>query len=111
MKKNRPGVLVTVLCRPEARETMLEILFTETPTLGVRSYIVAVARSKESRFNVETEFGLIGVKVATTARSEVTQHRSTKNAGKRRSESTSLCAMCKRQRAWHTDAHWKLSTE
>ena len=36
MKKNRPGQLVTVLCKPADREKLSDLLFRETTTLGVR---------------------------------------------------------------------------
>ena len=36
MKKSRPGLLVTVLCRPEDADRLAVLLFTETTTLGVR---------------------------------------------------------------------------
>ncbi|MGH9485612.1 MAG: nickel insertion protein, partial [Terriglobales bacterium] len=36
MKKSRPGVLLTLLARPELREPLLDLLLTETTTLGVR---------------------------------------------------------------------------
>lgn len=38
MKKNRPGILLTCLCRPEQREVMLRLLFKHTTTLGVREH-------------------------------------------------------------------------
>ena len=41
MKKNRPGVMVTVLCDEPKIPTMEEILFRETTTLGVRRYPVS----------------------------------------------------------------------
>lgn len=40
MKKNRPGILVTVLCSEARLEDMIEILFRETTTFGVRYYEV-----------------------------------------------------------------------
>jgi uncharacterized protein (TIGR00299 family) protein len=36
MKKNRPGLLLTVLCRPEDKDRLSGLLFAETTTLGVR---------------------------------------------------------------------------
>ena len=37
MKKNRPAVLLTCMCREETREAILETLFRHTTTLGVRA--------------------------------------------------------------------------
>ena len=36
MKKNRPGMLLTVLAKPEDAARLTQIIFTETSTLGVR---------------------------------------------------------------------------
>ncbi len=36
MKKNRPGMLLTVLAKPEDASRLTRIIFTETSTLGVR---------------------------------------------------------------------------
>ena len=36
MKKDRPGVLLTVICRPEQRETMVKDMLRHTGTIGVR---------------------------------------------------------------------------
>jgi pyridinium-3,5-bisthiocarboxylic acid mononucleotide nickel chelatase len=64
MKKNRPGTLLTVLCKPEDAEKMIQTLFSETTTLGVR-------RREESRQvlarrweNVSTEWGVVRIKIA-----------------------------------------------
>ncbi|MDT5270055.1 MAG: pyridinium-3,5-bisthiocarboxylic acid mononucleotide nickel chelatase [Acidobacteriota bacterium] len=67
MKKNRPGVLVSILCRPPDGEAMRELLFAETPTLGVRSYTVTRRALEREAVTVETEFGTIAVKVARKA--------------------------------------------
>ncbi|HEX8284314.1 MAG TPA: nickel pincer cofactor biosynthesis protein LarC [Pyrinomonadaceae bacterium] len=64
MKKNRPGVLVSILCRPSEREALTELLFEETPTLGVRAYAVSRRALERESVTVETEFGTIAVKVA-----------------------------------------------
>jgi len=64
MKKNRPGVLVSILCRPDEREAMMGLLFEETPTLGVRTHSVSRRALERESVTVETEFGTITVKVA-----------------------------------------------
>jgi len=64
MKKNRPGILFSILCRPEDREKFLEMLFTETTTIGARSYQVARRALARETVRVETQFGAIDVKVA-----------------------------------------------
>ncbi len=64
MKKNRPGVLLSVLCGRNEKEAMMRLLFTETTTLGVRSYEVARRALRRSVVTVETQYGPIDVKVA-----------------------------------------------
>jgi uncharacterized protein (TIGR00299 family) protein len=64
MKKNRPGTLVTVLCKLEDEAKFHEMLFAETTTLGVRSYTAerrVLARQWET---VHTAFGEVRIKVA-----------------------------------------------
>ena len=63
MKKGRPGVLVTAIAPPAAREAIEEVLFRETTTLGVRSQEwERTALERETR-TVETAFGPIRVKI------------------------------------------------
>ena len=64
MKKNRPGVLLSVLCRREEKDVVMKLLFTETTTLGVRSYEVTRRALQRSVVRVETQDGPIDVKVA-----------------------------------------------
>ncbi|MEN3327547.1 MAG: pyridinium-3,5-bisthiocarboxylic acid mononucleotide nickel chelatase [Acidobacteriota bacterium] len=64
MKKNRPGVLLSVLCGRNDKEAVMKLLFTETTTLGVRSYEVARRALQRSVVTVETQYGPIDVKVA-----------------------------------------------
>jgi uncharacterized protein (TIGR00299 family) protein len=64
MKKNRPGMLVTVLSKPEDEAKFHEMLFAETTTLGVRTYTAerrVLARQWET---VHTAFGDVRIKVA-----------------------------------------------
>jgi len=64
MKKNRPGTLLTVLCKPEDAEKLAQLIFSETTTLGVR-------RREESRQtlarrweSVRIEWGEVRIKIA-----------------------------------------------
>jgi len=63
MKKNRPGVLLSILCDREFKEPLMEMLFSETTTLGVRSYEVNRRALERRIVNVETVYGSIDVKV------------------------------------------------
>jgi len=64
MKKNRPGLLLSVLCRLDEREKFLQIIFAETTTIGARSYQVLRRALARETVRVETQFGPIDVKVA-----------------------------------------------
>jgi pyridinium-3,5-bisthiocarboxylic acid mononucleotide nickel chelatase len=64
MKKNRPGVLLSVLCERDQKEAVMKLLFMETTTLGVRSYEVARRALQRDVVQVETQYGMIDVKVA-----------------------------------------------
>ena len=39
MKKNRPGILLSCICREEDRDNMLRLIFKHTTTIGVREHI------------------------------------------------------------------------
>jgi uncharacterized protein (DUF111 family) len=64
MKKNRPGVLLSILCDAETKPAMMELLFTETTTIGVRSYQVNRRALDRQMVTVETSYGPIDVKLA-----------------------------------------------
>jgi uncharacterized protein (TIGR00299 family) protein len=64
MKKNRPGVLLSVLSDARHRGSIMNLLFTETTTLGVRSYEVFRRALQRTVVSVETQYGRIDVKVA-----------------------------------------------
>jgi uncharacterized protein (TIGR00299 family) protein len=63
MKKNRPGVLLSVIAAPERQEELARVVFAETTTLGLRLY-QAERRVQTRRFvAVETGYGRVRVKV------------------------------------------------
>jgi uncharacterized protein (TIGR00299 family) protein len=64
MKKDRPGILISILCQPSDHEKFLQMLFSETTTIGARSYEVSRRALARETVTVETQFGPIDVKVA-----------------------------------------------
>jgi uncharacterized protein (DUF111 family) len=64
MKKNRPGTLLTVLCRPEDRERLTKIVLSETTTLGVRWREEQRSALPRTWVPVETRWGQVRMKVA-----------------------------------------------
>ncbi|MDG3003154.1 nickel pincer cofactor biosynthesis protein LarC [Paludisphaera mucosa] len=59
MKKNRPGVMVSVLCDEAQIPAMEAILFRETTTLGIRRFPVSRHKLSRKAVEVETEFGVV----------------------------------------------------
>lgn len=64
MKKNRPGVLLSILCRPEQREGLTQLVFSETTTIGIRSYEIERRALDREIVSVETVYGPIDFTVA-----------------------------------------------
>jgi uncharacterized protein (TIGR00299 family) protein len=64
MKKNRPGQLITVLCKLADREKFSDLLFRETTTLGVRQSSVNRRTLLRESIAVETSLGPIRMKIA-----------------------------------------------
>jgi uncharacterized protein (DUF111 family) len=64
MKKNRPAILLSVLCREADRKKLSELIFKETTTLGLRSYPVERQALERETVCIETRYGPIDVKVA-----------------------------------------------
>ncbi len=64
MKKSRPGVAVTVICRPEQSSELAERLLLETGSLGCRRTIVDRLEAERSVSTVVTPFGEVKVKQA-----------------------------------------------
>jgi uncharacterized protein (TIGR00299 family) protein len=64
MKKNRPAVRLTVLCRPEHLGAMEGVLWKHSSTLGVRRSLWQRSKLRRETRTVETQWGQIRVKVA-----------------------------------------------
>jgi len=64
MKKNRPGTLLTVLCKPEDAGKLTELIFTETTTLGVRRRDEVRATLARRWEKVSTQWGEVRIKIA-----------------------------------------------
>jgi len=64
MKKNRPGIEITVLCRPEDSDKIAEMLFIETTTIGIRIHEARRQLLERELVTVETDYGPARVKVA-----------------------------------------------
>jgi len=64
MKKNRPGTLLTVLCKPQDTNTLMSLIFAETTTFGARSYRAQRRVLPREWVNVVTDFGDVRIKVS-----------------------------------------------
>jgi uncharacterized protein (TIGR00299 family) protein len=64
MKKNRPGMVVTVTCRPHLVERFTELLLQETTTIGLRWRLDNRLKARRTMREVDTPFGVIRCKVA-----------------------------------------------
>ncbi|MDP3716812.1 MAG: nickel pincer cofactor biosynthesis protein LarC [Acidobacteriota bacterium] len=64
MKKNRPGTLMTIVARPGDRETLCEIVFRESTTIGVRYHEMSRDCLEREMVSVGTAVGPVRFKVA-----------------------------------------------
>ncbi len=63
-KKGRPGVILGVLCKPEDRERLAEIIFMHTTTTGIRYTEKKRMLMERHSEVVHTEYGDVNVKVS-----------------------------------------------
>jgi uncharacterized protein (TIGR00299 family) protein len=64
MKKGRPGILVSVQCRPADAEHLENILFAELPTLGVRRLCLMRTALARRPHEVATRWGIVTGKIS-----------------------------------------------
>jgi hypothetical protein len=65
MKKNRPGILLTVLCATADADKFSELMLRETSAFGVRRYTTERRKLKRELRTVKTAHGVVTVKVGT----------------------------------------------
>jgi uncharacterized protein (TIGR00299 family) protein len=64
MKKNRPGLEVTILCESEKSDALAQLLFEQTTTIGLRIFEARRKVLERETVEVETPHGPVHVKVA-----------------------------------------------
>lgn len=64
MKRSRPGVVLTALCRPDLADTLARVLFEETSTIGVRWSEWRRARLEREMVTLPTAYGALPFKVS-----------------------------------------------
>jgi uncharacterized protein (TIGR00299 family) protein len=64
MKKGRPGVMLSVIARPEQQEELARVLFLETSTLGLRIHTAERRVQARQVVEVETPHGPVRIKVS-----------------------------------------------
>ncbi len=72
MKKNRPGVCLTVICPPARQAAMEQLLFRETSTFGIRRRLCRRSILPRTHKPVETPYGTIRIKVGFLDSQEIT---------------------------------------
>jgi len=63
MKKQRQGILLTVLCVPSDREKMLDLIFRESTTFGIREHVTKRFILERSFQTLETPYGEVRIKI------------------------------------------------
>jgi pyridinium-3,5-bisthiocarboxylic acid mononucleotide nickel chelatase len=64
MKKNRPGILLTVLCKPGDTNALMTLIFAETTTFGARTYRAERRVLPREWVKVATSLGEVRVKIS-----------------------------------------------
>lgn len=64
MKKNRPGTMLTVLCRADQREEMVRLLLRHTSTLGIRESVCRRFTLTRREETVDTPYGKVRCKIS-----------------------------------------------
>ena len=72
MKKQRPGIMLSVICRSDCRKALYDIIFKETTTFGIREYPVA-RQCLDRRFEqADTPYGKVKIKIGSRNGMDIT---------------------------------------
>ncbi len=63
MKKNRPGIKLSILCEEDDMQVLEELIFVETTTLGLRKYPVGRSILDRRTMEINTKYGVVSIKV------------------------------------------------
>ena len=64
MKKNRPGTLLTILCKPHDCNLLISLIFAETTTFGTRTYRAQRRVLPRESVSVTTAYGDVRIKLS-----------------------------------------------
>jgi uncharacterized protein (DUF111 family) len=64
MKKGRAGLIFTCMCRTEAKDKMLSLIFKHTSTLGIREYTCRRHTLQKEQKEIQTKFGPVEIKTS-----------------------------------------------
>jgi len=73
MKKQRPGILLTVLCCPADKARFLDTIFEESTTFGVREYTTRRTVLDRRHLTVTTPYGEVRVKIGSRRGKDITR--------------------------------------
>ncbi len=71
MKKGRPAYKLEIICTKDKLDDLLEIVFKETTTIGVRYHKVERTELKREMICVDTEYGKVQCKKVTSPKGQV----------------------------------------
>lgn len=63
MKKQRPGIQLSVLCRPADQAALTDLIFAETTTFGIREQLLRRSILSRRHVEVQTPYGSVRIKV------------------------------------------------
>lgn len=64
MKKGRPGIMLTVLCRTDEKDKFAKLIFENTTTIGIRYLEESRYILKRTEENVNSKFGDVRMKIS-----------------------------------------------